>query len=168
MSTLINLNAACIEQIDITPARIVIDKLLGTIATANGANSSMDGAIAEDDRIKFNIHFPQEPTDPRELSEIPEIRLWFIRLDSAYPWLPYYLNWREGELTRYAAMLVPHEFKKVDGIEFNPEAIQIFVMQKVFIIHDWLNQRGVTNTAKLRQMSQALGYEIDAEFFNLL
>jgi hypothetical protein len=164
MSTVINLNATCIEQIDITPARVVIDKLIGAIASANGAKATID----EDQGIKFKIQYPQEPTDPRELSEIPEIRLWFVRLDSVYPWLPYYLNWREGELTRYAAMLVPHEFTKAEGIEFNPEAIQIFVMQKVFIIHDWLNQRGAHNSAKLRQMSQALGYEIDAEFFDLL
>ncbi|AFY71725.1 protein of unknown function DUF1817 [Thalassoporum mexicanum PCC 7367] len=164
MSTVINVNADCIAQIDIAPARVVVDKLLATIATTNGAIAT----LPEDQAIKFNIMFPQEPTDPRELSEIPEIRLWFIRLDAVYPWLPYYLDWREGELTRYAAMLVPHEFKKAEGIEFNVEAIQIFVMQKVFMIHDWLGQQGSSNTAKLKQMSQALGYEIDAEFFELL
>jgi hypothetical protein len=47
--------------------------------------------------------------DPRELSEFPDIRLWFLRLDATYPWLPVLLDWRAGELARYAAMLVPHQ-----------------------------------------------------------
>ena len=50
-----------------------------------------------------------DPLDPRELSEMPDIRLWFVRLDSAYPWLPVVMDWRAGELSRYAAMLVPHQ-----------------------------------------------------------
>lgn len=32
-----------------------------------------------------------------------------MRLDAAYPWLPVLLDWRAGELARYAAMLVPHQ-----------------------------------------------------------
>jgi hypothetical protein len=163
MATEISLNTDCIAQIDITPAQVVIDKFLEQIT-----GGETIAAIDEGQQIQFNILFPQEPSDPRELSEIPEIRLWFIRLDGAYPWLPYYLNWRKGELTRYAAMLVPHEFRKTEGIEFNVEAIQIFVMQKVFVIHDWLKKHGVNNPAKLKQMSQALGYEIDVAFFDLL
>ncbi len=50
-----------------------------------------------------------DPLDPRELSEYPDIRLWFVRLDAAYPWLPIVLDWRAGELSRYVAMLVPHQ-----------------------------------------------------------
>lgn len=50
-----------------------------------------------------------DPFDPRELSELPDIRLWFVRLDAAYPWLPIVVDWRAGELSRYAAMLVPHQ-----------------------------------------------------------
>ena len=60
--------------------------------------------------IGFTIKYEREdPHDMRELSEIPDIRLWFVRLDGAYPWLPIVLDWRGGELARYAAMLVPHE-----------------------------------------------------------
>lgn len=60
--------------------------------------------------IGFTINYTREdPHDRRELSEYPDIRLWFVRLDSEYPWLPVLLDWRAGELARYAAMLVPHQ-----------------------------------------------------------
>jgi hypothetical protein len=60
--------------------------------------------------IGFTINYTREdPSDPRELSEFPDIRLWFVRLDTTYPWLPVLLDWRAGELARYAAMLVPHQ-----------------------------------------------------------
>jgi hypothetical protein len=159
MSTVINLNQACIEKIDITPAKLVLDKLLEQLS---------QNSTVSDPQIQFEILFPREPGDPRELSEVPEVRLWFIRLDATYPWLPYMLNWREGELTRYTAMLVPHQFSRAEGIEFNSEALQIFVMHKVFLISQWLKQLGITSTDKLQHMAQSLGYEIDSEFFALL
>lgn len=60
--------------------------------------------------IGFTINYTREdPRDPRELSEYPDIRIWFVRLDATYPWLPVLLDWRAGELARYAAMLVPHQ-----------------------------------------------------------
>ena len=68
-------------------------------------------------------------------------------------------------------MLVPHEFKREgDGyvLQYNPEALELFVMQKVFTISIWLKSRGIESTAKLQQMTQNLGYEIDSAFFNLL
>lgn len=69
-----------------------------------------------DRTIGFTINYTREdPRDPRELSEYPDIRVWFVRLDATYPWLPVLLDWRAGELARYAAMLVPHQvmFKSV-------------------------------------------------------
>lgn len=60
--------------------------------------------------IGFTINYKREdPRDPREMSELPDVRLWFLRLDASYPWLPVLLDWRAGELARYAAMLVPHQ-----------------------------------------------------------
>ncbi len=158
MPTIINLNLACIENLDLTPAKLVIDKVLDHIAT---------DITAIEQSIKFEIIYPREPGDPRELPEIPEIRLWFIRLDALYPCLPYILDWRE-ELSRYKAMLVPHQFNRTEGIEYNPEAEQIFVMHKIFTISQWLKQKGIQSTEKLQQMAIALGYEIDPEFFQLL
>ncbi|WCJ41076.1 chlororespiratory reduction 6 [Euphorbia peplus] len=56
-------------------------------------------------RIGFNINYEREDArDPRELSEFPDVRLWFVKLDAEYTWLPVLLDWRAGELARYAAI----------------------------------------------------------------
>jgi hypothetical protein len=149
--TIININHTAIINLDLTPAHLVIDKIR-----------------VSDELIQFKIFYDRDPTDPRELSEISEVRLWFIRLDAAYPWLPYILDWRDGELSRYGAMLVPHEFHQTTGIVYNFEAMQIFVMTKIFVISYWLKSQGINNWEKLQQMAQVLGYEIDREFFNFL
>jgi len=149
----ININHAAIANLDIAPARLVIQKIIDKVL---------------DEPIEFKIFYDRDPSDPRELSEIPEVRLWFIRLDAAYPWLPYVLEWQKGELGRYAAMLVPHEFHQNTGIEYNFEALQIFVMQKIFVISNWLKAQDISSTEKLQQMTQVLGYEIDREFFAFL
>ena len=87
------------------------------------------------DPVVARVHEPEqpaadrEPEDPRELSEIPEVRLWFIRLDARYPWLPFLLDWKAGELALYTAMLVPHQFSVKEGIQYNLEALEIFLMQ---------------------------------------
>ena len=53
--------------------------------------------------VGFTINYEREDEhDLRELSEIPYIRLWFVLLDACYPWLPVVLDWRTGELARYA------------------------------------------------------------------
>jgi hypothetical protein len=99
MTIAIALNAECINNLDLAPVSRIIDNIL------------QDGAIATyEQQLGFNIDYPQEPGDPRELPEIPEVRMWFIRLDSRYPWLPFLLDWKAGELARYTAMLVPHQF----------------------------------------------------------
>jgi hypothetical protein len=117
--------------------------------------------------IQFKIDYPLDPNDPREYSEIPEIRLWFIRLDATYPWLPFLLNWSEKELGRYAAMLVPHQIQK-DGIEYNPEALEIFVMQKTFVMLNWLTEQKIEARSRVKSMTKTLGYELDDAFFLML
>jgi hypothetical protein len=119
-------------------------------------------------QLSFQFDYPRAEDDPRELAEIEEIRLWFLRLDVRYPWLPYFLDWRAGELTRYAAMLVPHRFEARDGLVFNVEALELFVLAKVFAVHDWLATQGIQNNADLRYMAQSLGYDLEASFFTLL
>ena len=119
--------------------------------------------------LQFKIEYPQDPTDPRELSEIPEIRLWFIRLDVQYPYLPLLLDWQAGELARYVAMLVPHQFSRREGIQYNPEALEIWVMQRVFLLTDWLKTHSVVDSQlRLKFMTQMLGYELDDGLFELL
>jgi hypothetical protein len=119
-------------------------------------------------RVQFQINFEQAPDDPREFSEIPEVRLWFIRLDSQYPWLPLVIDRQTGELGRYTAMLVPHEFKTQTGIQYNPEALEIWVMNKVFVGSDWLQQQGITDRSPVKFMAKTLGYELEQSLFDLL
>lgn len=157
MNITITLNSECLQNLDMSPVQTVIEKLL------------QDGAIAShEQQIRFDIDYPHEPEDPRELSEIPDVRLWFIRLDTLYPWLPFLLDWRAGELARYVAMLVPHQFSRQEGIQYNPEALEIFVMQKVFVLTDWMQETGIPSQSRLKSMTQMLGYELDDAFFQLL
>lgn len=157
MTLAIALNFDCINSLDLSPVQTVIEKLLSEAAVASG-----------EQQLRFEIDYPREPDDPRELSEIPEIRLWFIRLDSRYPWLPFLLDWKSGEFARYTAMLVPHQFNRTEGIQYNPEALEIFVMQKVFILADWLQQFGLPSQSRLKSMAQMMGYELDDAFFELI
>jgi hypothetical protein len=118
--------------------------------------------------FNFLIDYHRDPADPRELSEIPEIRLWFLRLDARYPYLPLLLDWQSGELARYVAMLIPHQFSRKDGIQYNPEALELWVMQRVFLLTDWLQQQQITDRTRLKFMTQMLGYELDDGLFELL
>lgn len=154
MAAEISLDQNALEQLDLTPALAVIESL-----------SADPGG---EPNLCFKIDFPREETDPRELSEIPEVRLWFVRLDAAYPWLPLYLDWPGGELARYVAMLIPHQFHPAEGIQYNPESLEIWVMAKVFVLHRWLGDRGIVGNARLKAMTQVLGYELDDAFFGML
>jgi hypothetical protein len=153
----ITISGTDILTLNLTPVTTVVEAWLtqGTIAN-------------QEQTIVLKINFERAPEDPRELSEIPEIRLWFVRLDSLYPWLVFLLDWRAGELARYTAMLVPHEFHRSEGIQYNPEALEIFVMQKVFVLTQWLPQIGIKSPAKIKDMAKVLGYELDDSFFQLI
>ena len=155
--TIITLDKSSLEKIDISAVKSYLDSILAE-------NKILDF----EQKIQFKIEFPREETDPRELSEIPEVRLWFVRLDSVYPYIPFFLDWKEGELARYTAMLVPHEFSRTDGIKYNSEALEIFMMQKVFVLNDWLKGVNIPTGSRLKSMTQMLGYEIDDAFFNLV
>lgn len=155
MTIKIVLDNRAIAQLDLSNATDKIAPLLDKIADY-------------EQQLQFAIDYPREEGDPRELSEIPEIRLWFVRLDAAYPWLPFLLDWKAGELARYAAMLVPHQFNRSEGIMFNPEALEIFVMNKIFVLSDWLNQQGIPERSRLKSMAQLFGYELDDAFFDMI
>jgi hypothetical protein len=157
MTIAIALTADHIGYLNLAPVQAVVDPLL-----------LQDAVGSIEQQIQFQIEISREPNDPRELSEIPEVRLWFVRLDAMYPWFPFLLDWKAGELARYAAMLVPHQFHPREGVQFNPEALEIFVMHKTFILADWLKQQGFEGTSRLKAMTQLLGYELDDGFFALL
>lgn len=155
MAISITLHADQINRLDLSPAIEVINPLLSEI-------------LAYEQQLQLTIDYPLESDDPRELSEIPEVRLWFIRLDALYPWLPFLVDWKAGELGRYTAMLVPHQFHPKEGIQYNPEALEIFVMGKTFVLMNWLKQQGIESRSRLKSMTQMLGYELDDAFFDLL
>ncbi|MDJ0508906.1 MAG: CRR6 family NdhI maturation factor [Crocosphaera sp.] len=143
--------------LDISPIKKIVEPSL------------KQGAIATlEQTLSFDLQYPRDSSDPRELSEIPEIRLWFVRLDTVYPWFPFLLDAKKGELARYAAMLVPHQFNRVEGIQYNPEALEIFVMNKLFILSDWLEQQGIYSQFRLKSMTQLFGYDIDDSFFEMI
>lgn len=157
MTISITLTADHINTLDLSPVRSVIEPLL------------QEGAIvAREQQVRFTVDYPREPNDPRELSEIPEVRLWFVRLDATYPWIPFLLDWKFGELARYTAMLVPHQFHAKDGIQYNPEALEIFVMHKIFVLSNWLKQQGIGGNSRLQAMTKVLGYELENAFFELI
>ncbi|NJK37923.1 MAG: CRR6 family NdhI maturation factor [Oscillatoriales cyanobacterium RM2_1_1] len=155
--TTVELNSARLNQLDLSPVQVLVEPWLqqGEIA-------------AHEQQLQFTIDYPREPQDPRELSEIPEVRLWFIRLDADYPWFPFLLDWKSGELVRYISMLVPHQFHPTEGIQYNPEALEIFLMQKIFVLGKWMKQQQIPGQSRLKSMAQMLGYDLDDEFFALV
>ncbi|MDF5718360.1 MAG: CRR6 family NdhI maturation factor [Rhizonema sp. NSF051] len=156
MTITISLNTDSINTLDLSTAVRVIEKLL------------LEGAVLSyEQQLRFEIDYSQEPDDPRELPEIPEVRLWFIRLDARYPWLLFLLDYKAGELVRYAAMLVPHQFSSKEGILYNPEALEIFLMNKLFVLTDWLQQQNIPGKSRLQSMAQLLGYELDDALFEM-
>ncbi|WP_416669468.1 CRR6 family NdhI maturation factor [Egbenema bharatensis] len=156
MATTITLDSDTLYSLDLSPIESVLQKW------------QEEGSIASHEQeLQFEIHFDRDPLDPRELSEIPEIRLWFVRLDARYPWMPILLNWESGELARYTAMLVPHQFSP-EGIQYNPEALEIFVMGKVFVLTDWMQEQGIAGRTKIKFMLKMLGYDLEDGLFELL
>ncbi len=157
MTTTITLDQDSIQRLDLSSVQALLDKWLQS-----------NEIKTQEQQLRFDIDYPREPNDPRELSEIPEIRLWFVRLDAHYPWMPLLLDWENGELARYVAMLVPHQFSAAEGIQYNPEALELFVMHKVFVLIDWMQQQKISGRTKLKFMTQMLGYELDDGFFELV
>ncbi|ACK65753.1 Domain of unknown function DUF1817 [Rippkaea orientalis PCC 8801] len=157
MTQTIALQLDHLTRLDLSPVSQLIDPILTQRAIADYEQT-----------LSFEIHYPRDPTDPRELSEIAEVRLWFVRLDSVYPWIPFILDPKTGELARYVAMLVPHQFSRSEGIQYNPEALEIFVMHKLFILSDWLQQQTIPSTFRLKSFAQLFGYDIDDSFFELI
>lgn len=155
MTTKLILDTKTINNLDLSAAKKQI-------------NSMLDKITDSEQQLQFAIDYLQEDNDPRELSEIPEIRLWFVRLDAVYPWMPFLLDWKAGELARYTAMLVPHEFNRSEGIIFNPEALEIFVMNKIFVLSDWLQENNIPSRSRLQLMAKLFGYELDDTFFDMI
>ena len=44
--------------------------------------------LQQSDSLELSFNWPRTSDDPRELSEIPELRVWSLRADALCPWLP--------------------------------------------------------------------------------
>lgn len=118
--------------------------------------------------VRLAFDWPREADDPRELSEIPEVRLWALRADAAYPWLPLLLDRASGELTRHVAMLLPHGFSRSEGIRFAPESLELWMTHRLFQLDGWALREGLNCRQGLGQMAAVLGFELDPGFWNPL
>lgn len=55
------------------------------------------------------------------------------------------------------------------GVVFNPEALELFVMNKVFVVYSWLKQHDVPlPRLKTKDMARMLGFGIGDELFDLM
>ncbi|AFY59730.1 hypothetical protein Syn6312_0503 [Synechococcus sp. PCC 6312] len=158
MSEIISLAPPEIDALDL---RAVNNCLQAWLATPD--------ITVHEQKLGFNVTYPRPPEEPDlELSELAPVRLWFIALDTRYPWLPFFLDWRNGELVRYAAMLIPHQFSRQQGIQFNPQGLDIFVMHKALTLWDWLERHKLPGEGRIRSLAEMFGYELDHDFFQVL
>lgn len=55
------------------------------------------------------------------------------------------------------------------GIVFNPEALELFVMKKAFIVYSWLKQQNIPKPKlKTCDMARMLGFGLGDELFDLI
>lgn len=118
--------------------------------------------------LALHYEWQREPEDPRELSEIPEVRLWSLRADALHPWLPLLLERSGGELTRHVAMLLPHGFSRSEGIRFAPESMELWITHRMFLLDAWAQAAGINCRQGLAQMAAVLGFELDPRFWDAL
>ena len=121
--------------------------------------------LAASGSLGLQIDWPRGAEDPRELSEIPEVRLWSLRADALCPWLPLLLERSNGQLTRHVAMLLPHQFSRSEGIRFAPDSLELWMTHRLFLLDHWCRGHGLNARGNLEQMAAVLGYELDASFW---
>jgi hypothetical protein len=121
--------------------------------------------LALSGQVDLSLEWPRPPEDPRELSEIPEVRLWSLRADALYPWLPLVLERSQGTLTRHVAMLLPHSFSRTEGIRFAPDSLELWISHRLFLLDHWAQAEGLDCRQGLGQMAAVLGFELAPSFW---
>jgi hypothetical protein len=124
--------------------------------------------LARHGQLSLHFDWPQDPDDPRELSEIPELRLWSLRADALYPWLTLVLERSSGQLCRHVAMQLPHSFSRTEGIRFAPASLELWITHRLFLLEAWGRQHGLACRGQLTAMATVLGYELDPQFWQSL
>jgi hypothetical protein len=152
------------------PLKVSAAQVRGLDLSPLAGLASLAPAALLSDASGLSLHFdwPREAEDPRELSEIPELRLWSLRADALHPWLPLVLERSAGQLTRHVAMLLPHGFSPTEGIRFAPESLELWITQRLFLLDHWAATGGIECRANLGQMAAVLGYELDPGFWSVM
>jgi hypothetical protein len=148
-------SAEQIRALDLTP--------LGSLALL--APSQL---VERSGQLELGYTWPRPAEDPRELSEIAEVRLWSLRADATHPWLPLLLERSGGTLTRHVAMLLPHTFSRNEGIRFAPDSLELWITHRLFLLDAWSRAAGLNTRQGLGQMAAVLGFELDPEFWSAL
>ena len=148
----LRIGADQIRSLDLAPLAA-----LGPLAVAD--------LMAAAGQLELELDWPREPEDPRELSEVPEVRLWCLRADALLPWLPLLLERSSGQLTRHVAMLLPHGFSRTEGIRFAPESLELWITHRLFLLDAQALAAGVPARQGLAQMAAVLGFELDPAFW---
>ena len=117
-------------------------------------------------QLTLNLQWQTPPDDPRELSEIPEVRLWSLRADAEWPWLPLLLERSSGILARHVAMLLPHRFSRTEGLQFAPDSLELWISHRLFLLDALARGGGLECRQGLGQMAAVLGYELDSSFWS--
>ena len=152
----VQINAAMIRQLDLSPLQVWSHRPLGELLE--------EGAVLE-----LSFDWPREANDPRELAECPEPRLWALRADARFPWLPLLLERDRGSLIRHVAMVVPHDFSRSEGLRFDPQALELWITHRLMLLDDLCTATlGRSMRGNLTQMAASLGYELDDNFWTLL
>lgn len=148
-------SAEAIRRLDLTPLTSLLQ-----LAPAD--------YLARSGSVELQLDWPRQDDDPRELSEIPEVRLWSLRADAACPWLPLLLERSGGQLTRHVAMLLPHGFSRQEGIRFAPESLELWITHRLFQLDERARNAGLNCRGGLAQMAAVLGFELDPGFWSPL
>ena len=152
----VQINADAIRRLDLTPLQPWSSQPLASLLELGPA-------------LELQFDWPREPSDPRELAECPEPRLWALRADARYPWLPLLLERDQGSLIRHVAMVVPHSFNRSEGLRFEPQALELWITHRLMQLDDLCTSTlGLSQRGNLSQMAASLGYELDAGFWTLL
>jgi len=152
----VQINAEAIRRLDLTPLQ-------------PWSSQPLPSLLALGPALELQFDWPRDPSDPRELAECPEPRLWALRADARYPWLPLLLERDQGSLIRHVAMVVPHSFNRSEGLRFEPQALELWITHRLMQLDDLCTSTlGLSQRGNLSQMAASLGYELDAGFWTLL